>query len=128
MAPAGDDLRYSRDDLWFRRETDRATVGVTERISRVFTWVNRVDLPAPGTELSAGDELATVDSQKAVFVLPAPVALEVVAVNDELFIDPMLVRMDPLGRGWLVEVSLAEGGWEQLLDPDAYLAIAAKQQ
>lgn len=125
MAPDGDDLRYSQDHLWFRRDAGRVTVGVTERISRVFTWVNRVDLPSPGTELSAGDELATVDSQKAVFVLPAPVPLKVVALNDELSMDPMLVRMEPLGRGWLLEVSLADGGWEQLLAPDAYFALVA---
>jgi glycine cleavage system H protein len=128
LAPDRDDLRYSQDHLWFRHEAGRVTVGVTERISRVFTWVNRIDLPSPGTELSAGDELATIDSQKAVFVLPAPVPLEVVAVNDELSTDPMLVRMEPLSGGWLLDVSLADGGWEQLLEPDAYLAIVAKHQ
>jgi glycine cleavage system H protein len=126
LAPAGDELRYSEDHLWFRRQAGRVAVGVTDRISRVLTWVNRVDLPPPGTQLRAGDELVTIDSQKAEFVVAAPVPLEVVTVNEELSADPMLVRMEPLGRGWLVEVSLADGGWEQLLEPDAYRAIVAR--
>jgi glycine cleavage system H protein len=109
------ELRYSEDHLWFRRAAGRVSVGVTQQISRVLTLVNGIDLPAPGTRLGAGDELATIESQKAVFVLPAPVALEILAVNDDLSADPMLVRMEPDGRGWLVEVSLEQGGWERLL-------------
>jgi glycine cleavage system H protein len=126
LAPSGDELRYSQDHLWFRRQAGRVAVGVTERISRVLTWVNRVDLPPPGTQLRAGEELATIDSQKAEFVVAAPVPLEVLTVNEELSADPMLVRMEPFGRGWLVQVSLEQGGWEQLLEPHAYRALVAQ--
>jgi len=100
---------------------------VTEQISRVLTWVNRVDLPQPSTRLDAGDELVTIASQKAVIVVAAPVALTVVTVNEALFTDPMLVRMDPHGRGWLVEVSLQASGWERLLEPDEYQRVVARR-
>ena len=117
-----DGLRYSEDHLWFRMAHGHVTAGITDEISRVLTWVNGVDLPAAGARLAAGDELAAIDSQKAVFILSAPVSLEILAVNEALFADPMLVRLEPDGRGWLVEVSLESGGWERLLDPDAYSA------
>jgi len=124
---AGDDeLRYSEEHLWLRRQAGCVSVGVTERISRILTWVNRVDLPQPSARLDAGDELVTIDSQKAVIVVAAPVALTVVTVNDALFTDPMLVRMDPHGRGWLVEVSLEASGWERLLEADAYQRVVAR--
>ena len=123
-----DDLRYSEDHLWFRQVQGSLIAGITEEISRVLTWVNRVDLPADGAQLAAGDELATIDSQKAVFVLPAPVSLEVLAVNEALSADPMLVRLEPHGRGWLVEVSLEPGGWERLLDPRAYGGALSRSQ
>lgn len=121
------ELRYSEDHLWFRRAERRVSVGVTEQISRVLTWVTRVDLPAPGAQLDAGEELVTIDSQKTVFVLPAPVGLEVITVNEELLVDPMLVRMEPRRRGWLVEATLEEGGWEQLIEPDAYDAALSRR-
>ena len=72
-------------------------------------------LPVPGTKLDAGDELATIDSQKAEIAVQAPAALEVLDANDALVRDPMLVRMEPLGRGWLVVAALEAGSWERLL-------------
>lgn len=116
-------LRYSDEHLWFRRDGERVTVGVTQAISRILTWVDEVELPSPGTRLGPGDELLTIDSQKAAIAISAPVALEVVAVNEEVGRDPMLVRMDPRGRGWLLRVRLAEGGWERLLGTAAYREV-----
>jgi hypothetical protein len=72
-------------------------------------------LPVPGTKLDAGDELATIDSQKAEIAVQAPAALEVLDANDALVRDPMLVRMEPLGRGWLVVAALEAGSWGRLL-------------
>jgi glycine cleavage system H protein len=111
----GADLRYSKDHLWLRDDGDRVAIGITERISRILTWVNAVALPAAGAQVAAGDALATIDSQKAEIEIPAPVALEVVALNEALAADPMLVRMDPRGRGWLLAALLEPGGWHRLL-------------
>src|SRR5216117_1379718 len=126
LTTGADDLRYSEEHLWLRRRAGAVCVGVTEQISRVLTWVTQVDLAPPSTRLDAGDQLVTIDSQKAVIVLAAPVALTVVTVNDALFTDPMLVRMDPHGRGWLVEVSLQASGWERLLTPDEYRRVVTR--
>jgi glycine cleavage system H protein len=120
---AGVDLRYSRDHLWLRDDGPHVTIGVTETISRILTWVNDLALPTPGSRLTDGEQLAEIDSQKAVIALPAPAALEVVAVNDALRTDPMLVRMDPRGRGWLVAAMLDDGAWARLLEPAAYDAL-----
>jgi glycine cleavage system H protein len=123
MAAAGSDVRYSPDHLWLRRDGARVTIGVTEKISRILTWVNAVALPGPGSRFEGGAEFAEIDSQKADIALPAPAALEVVAVNEALRADPMLVRMDPRGAGWLLAAELEDGGWERLLAPDAYESL-----
>jgi glycine cleavage system H protein len=120
MSAADDNVRYSADHLWLRRGADRVTIGVTENVSRILTWVNAVILPPPGTRLEAGEELATIDSQKTAISLPAPVALEVLGVNDALTSDPMLVRMEPRTAGWLVAATLEDADWERLLDLPAY--------
>jgi glycine cleavage system H protein len=116
-------LRYSADHLWFRREGERVTVGVTEQASRILTWVNAVDLPAPGRGVAAGDELGSIDSQKTDIAISAPVPLQVTAVNQELASDPMLVRMNPYDRGWLFQAVIDNDAWEQLLDEAAYQAL-----
>lgn len=102
-------------------------MGVTERISRILTLVATVEMPPPGTSLTSGDELATIEDQKAVIEIPAPAPLEVVALNNKVIADPMLVRMDPYGRGWLMRVRLYEDGWEELLDATAYQEVIERQ-
>ena len=120
MAEADADVRYSRDHLWLRHDGGHVTIGVTEKISRILTWVNEVALPAPGSRIANGAPLAEIDSQKADIAVPAPAALDVVAVNDALRTEPMLVRMDPRGQGWLVTAVLDDGEWRRLLDSAAY--------
>jgi glycine cleavage system H protein len=120
MAGADADVRYSADHLWLRHDGGHVTIGVTEKISRILTWVNEVALPTPGARFTNGDPLAEIESQKADIALPAPAALEVVAVNEALRADPMLVRMDPRGAGWLVRGRLDDSEWERLLEPPAY--------
>jgi len=121
-------LRYSAEHLWFRREGDLVTVGVTDRVSRILTWVNAVDLPAPGTSVAAGEELGSIESQKTDIAISATMPLRVIAVNEELASDPMLVRMDPYGRGWLFQAVIDEHVWDQLLDEAAYRAVVAEEE
>jgi glycine cleavage system H protein len=115
-------LRYTPDHLWLRREGGAVVVGVTDRVSRILTLVTSVELPAPGARLEAGEELATIESQKTTVTVQAPCPLEVLEANPELPGDPMLVRLEPYGRGWLVRVRLAEGAWARLLDERRYRA------
>lgn len=121
-------LRYSADHLWFRREGDLVTVGVTQQVSRILTWVNAVDLPFPDTSVAAGEELGSIESQKTDIAISAPVPLRVTAVNEEIASDPMLVRMDPYGRGWLFQAVIDDHAWEQLLDEAAYKAVVAEAE
>jgi glycine cleavage system H protein len=87
---------------------------------RLSTIRCRVSLPAPGTELAEGEELAHIESQKTTVTVTAPCQLKVVCVNEHLASDPMRVRMESFGAGWLVQAELAEGGWEKLLDEVQY--------
>jgi glycine cleavage system H protein len=119
-------LRYSsRGDVWLRWDGDRLTIGVTESVSRILTLVHAVQLPSAGARLGAGDELAAIDSQKALVTVAAPIALEILAVNSELAREPMRVRTDPRGGGWLVEARAEAGEWSALpedppvADPDS---------
>jgi glycine cleavage system H protein len=122
------DTRYSADHLWIRDDGESVTIGITEKVSRILTWVHTVALPPPGTSLEPGDELVEIDSQKTDISIPAPTALLVVAVNDALSTDPMQVRMDPRGQGWLLTAKLAHSDWKGLLSPTEYEALLEAKQ
>ena len=112
--------------LWFQREDIHVTIGVTEKIARILTIVSFVELPAPGAQLAAGDELAVIESQKATIWVAAPLPLQIVAVNDEVTNDPMLVRTESYGSGWLIQAQLEDDGWERLLDATAYASVTTE--
>jgi glycine cleavage system H protein len=121
--------RYSSDHLWLQRTERGVTIGITDRAAGALTLINAVDLPRPGTGAAAGCELAVIDAQKVLLELPAPVPLHITEVNDRLAKEPMLIRTDPRGDGWLIRCTLDhEDDWNQLLDEAAYQALVASER
>lgn len=121
--------RYSSDHLWLRRTERGVTIGITDRAASVLTLINAVDLPRPGASTAAGCELAVIDAQKVLLELPAPVALHITEVNGRLAKEPMLIRTDPQGEGWLVRGTLdREDDWNTLLDEAGYQALVQRER
>jgi glycine cleavage system H protein len=112
-------LLYTKTHEWVRVDGDVATVGITHYAQEQLGDVVMVELPAVGKQITAGKEMGTVESVKAVSEVFAPLSGEVLEVNGELEAHPELVNQDPYGAGWLVKVKvgqLAEG----LMDAQAY--------
>lgn len=114
-----DELKYNRSHEWVRAEDDGVVVGITHYAQDQLGEVVYVELPEVGTGVDAGDELGTLESVKAVSEFLAPVAGEVMEVNERLEDEPNLVNDDPYGDGWLVKMSGSVEG-EELLDAAAY--------
>lgn len=119
------ELRYTAEHEWVRRTgEDTVRVGITDFAQSSLGDVVYVQLPAVGTDLSAGETFGEVESTKSVSDLYAPVAATVVQVNSQLEGNPQLVNSDPYGEGWLLELradsDTLEQGLAALLDPDAY--------
>ena len=119
------DLRYTADHEWVRRTApDTVRVGITDFAQDALGDVVFVQLPAVGTDVTAGEAFGEVESTKSVSDLYAPLTATVVAVNGDLDGNPALVNSDPYGQGWLLELQ-ADGdtldkGVASLLDADAY--------
>ncbi|MEA1938985.1 MAG: glycine cleavage system protein GcvH, partial [Pseudomonadota bacterium] len=97
------DLHYTKEHEWVRIEADgTAAVGITKHAQGRLGDVVFVDLPPVGKTVSAGDELAVVESVKAASEIYTPVSGTVTAVNETLVKDPSQVNSDPLGSGWMV--------------------------
>jgi glycine cleavage system H protein len=67
-----------------------------------------------------------VESVKAASEVYAPVAGEIVEVNEELADNPALVNEDPRGKGWFFKIRIADAGeLSGLLDKAGYDALIA---
>jgi glycine cleavage system H protein len=122
-----DDLRYTESHEWVRRESDGTlTVGITDHAQAALGDLVYVELPAVGRALAARDAAAVVESVKAASDVYAPVAGEVVAINDALAGTPEQVNADPYGA-WLYKLKPADAGASNaLLDAKGYIAAVGE--
>jgi len=111
-------LRYTKDHEWVAVDGDQLTVGITQYAADALGDVVYVDHPSVGSSISAGSIVGEVESTKSVGEIFAPVAGEVVAVNQAVVDDPSLINQDPYGEGWLFKVTGSDSG--DFLDADAY--------
>jgi glycine cleavage system H protein len=123
-----DDLRYTKDHEWLRVESGRGTVGITDFAQDALGDVVFVELPAVGTTLTAGQTFGVVESNKTVSDLFAPVAGQVVEVNDALRTRPELVNQEPYGGGWMIRVAVTTVADGDLLDAPAYRTLVEREQ
>lgn len=119
------DLRYTAEHEWVRAGSEGVVrIGITAFAQDALGDVVYVSLPSVGDTLGAGDSCGEVESTKSVSDLYAPLAGQVVAVNEALATTPELVNSDPYGQGWMYDVLLSEAGAaESLLDLEAYRAL-----
>jgi glycine cleavage system H protein len=115
-------LRYSEEDEWARLEGNRVTTGVTDYAQQQLGDIVYVELPEVGRVLDAGEPFGVIESVKAVSDLYAPVAGEVVEVNEVLAEQPEAVNEDCYGDGWMIAIQVDDASaLASLLDAAAYL-------
>ena len=123
------ELSYTSEHEWVSALTAEGTVrvGITDHAQDALGDVVYVDLPSVGDSVAAEDSFGEIESTKSVSDLFAPIAGEIVAVNEGLEDDPALVNSDPYGEGWIIE-SRPENADDlaNLLDAEAYKAELAK--
>ena len=119
-----DDVRYTQDHEWARREDGTYAVGISDYAQDQLGDIVFVELPGVGATFSKGQAFGTIESVKVVSELYMPVGGEVVEVNTALQSAPELVNSDPYGRGWMIRVKPADTQeYESLMTKDAYVAM-----
>lgn len=117
------ELRYASSHEWARLDADgNVTVGITDHAQEALGDVVFVELPELGKSLGAGEAAGVVESVKAASDIYAPLAGEVIAVNEALADAPESVNSDPYGA-WFFKLKPASvADLDQLLDAAAYQA------
>jgi glycine cleavage system H protein len=116
-------LRYTDEHEWIAADGDTVTIGITDYAADKLGDVVFVELPAVGTEDTAGSVVGEIESTKSVGELYAPVTATIVEINDSVVDDPSLVNAEPFAGGWLIKVSVGAGALDGLMDRDAYVAL-----
>ena len=116
------DLRYTDSHEWIRDEGDgTVTVGITAVAADQLGELVYVELPQVGRRCAKDESCAVVESTKAASDVYAPVAGEVVAVNDALPSNPGQLNQAPYAGGWLFRMKLNDvKELAALLDASAY--------
>lgn len=106
MSNVPDGLKYTKSHEWVRLEGDVATIGITDFAQSELGDVVFVELPNVGRVLGAGDSFGSVESVKTVSDVYAPVAGEIVEVNDALGSQSELINTDPFGKGFMIKIKV----------------------
>ena len=105
MSHTPSELKYASSHEWARLEEDgTVTVGITDHAQEALGDVVFVELPEVSTTLAAAEEAGVVESVKAASDVYAPVAGEVIAINELLEDEPETVNSDPCNDGWFYKL------------------------
>jgi len=116
-----DDLRYSSDHEWIRRDGDVITIGITDYAQDSLGDVVFVEQPEVGQSIDASDTFTEVESTKSVSDIYAPVSGTITEINDALEDQPELLNSDPYGEGWICRIEMSDPTqYDALLDAAAY--------
>jgi glycine cleavage system H protein len=116
------DRLYSTEGLWLKPEGNRIRIGVSDFFQQQNGDVAFVEIKAVGKEVTAGSEVATIETMKVNVELPSPISGKVVEVNPVLTTAPEAINQNPYGTGWLAVIEANDWNTEKthLLEPQAY--------
>ncbi len=122
--------RYSKHDEWVRQDEDGCfVIGVTDYAQQQLGDVVFVEVPEPGSRFEVEDSFGVIESVKAVSDLFAPIAGEIVRVNETLEDVPESVNEDCYGAAWIIVIrSTNENPLADLMDATAYQQYIAERE
>jgi len=121
MSNVPSELKFLSSHEWVSVDGEVATIGVSDHAQELLGDLVFVELPEPGSSVSAGDSIAVIESVKAASDTYAPVSGEVIEVNSELEDSPERINDDPYGDGWMYRIQMEDPEEiNNLLDADAY--------
>ncbi len=105
MSSIPEELKYTQDHEWARSEGDNIIAcGITDYAQEQLTDIVFVELPEMNREVKQGEQIAVVESVKAISDVFTPASGKVVKINATLEDSPELINGDPYGEGWIFKI------------------------
>ncbi len=122
MSDVPNDRKYLSSHEWARKTDRQISVGITAHAAEELGELVYIDLPAVGSEVTAGESFGEIESVKAVSELNAPVSGKVVEVNSALEGSLDAVGNSPYEEGWMISIEPNDPAeFDNLLDASDYL-------
>ena len=130
MSEVPADLKYTKTHEWVRDNGDGTlTVGITDHAQEALGDIVFVETPELGRKLEADEACAVVESVKAASDIYAPLAGEIVEVNDTLTDAPENINTGPYADGWIFRLTPADmDAYQALLDAATYEQAIAEEE
>lgn len=120
--------RFTKSHEYIRMDGDVGVVGISDHAQKELGDVIFVELPAVGSDVTAGEQFGSIESVKAFSDLYSPVSGEVVEINGSLADKPESVNTSPYEDGWMIKVRLRDAAeLDALMDSAAYDAWVAEE-
>lgn len=124
MSNLPEDLLYSEEHEWIKKEGDKLRIGITDFAQSELGDIVFVELPEEGDEIEAGESFGSVESVKTVSELYSPISGTVVEVNEDLDDTPEAVNESPYESAWMIVVEPSdESELDKLLTAEQYKAF-----
>ena len=101
-----ENLYYTKSDEWLKAEDDIGTIGVTDYAQDQLGDIVYLEKVKKDKKLKQSENLTTIESVKAVSDVNAPVAGEIIEVNEKLLDDASIINKDPYGEGWIAKIKI----------------------
>ncbi|XZE43287.1 glycine cleavage system protein H [Pirellulaceae bacterium SH467] len=101
------DRHYIKNHMWaLEVQPNVFRFGFSAYAVRLLQDIYFIDFDvSPGSELSNRQEFGNIESKKAESGMYAPIAGQIVSINERLLDDPSLINVDKYGEGWLLEMT-----------------------
>ena len=121
------DLRYSEEHEWVKLEDGKVRIGISHFAQSELGDIVFVELPQVGDEIKTDDPFGSVESEKTVSELYAPISGTVVEVNADLEDSPEFVNESPYEKAWMIVVEPVDASEiEKLMTAEQYEKLIAE--
>lgn len=124
-----EEILFTKTHEWVKCISDtEVVVGITPHAANQLGDIVFVDLPSVGEQCAVAEEVLVIESVKTAADVYAPVAGEIIAVNEALADHPDLVNKEADSAGWLYRVSVSDD-WDRrsLLTAEDYEQLLVEE-
>lgn len=118
-------LKYTENHEWiYINEQGEGVVGITDFAQEALGELMSVTFPELGGDVSAEEDVMSLESVKSASDIHAPVSGEIIAINEELEDEPELINDEPYDAGWLYKIQVHDDAeLEALMSDEDYQAL-----
>jgi len=114
--------KYSINHIWIDMENDfTGRCGLSEQCREKLDRIIFVEFPEINMEVRVGEKVARLESPIAFFDIISPVSGRIIEINNDVLINPDIINIDPLQRGWIYKIDVKEPNeFNELMYADEY--------